>query len=104
MKIILRHRKTGRTQDLILLCFKAEKRGEVSYIVCANQQEARRIFEEAQSLESPIAMPITYYEFRAQQYAGRNIQNFFIDNADHFLQSLTTVTIQAVTMEQTNEE
>lgn len=104
MKIILRHRKTGRTQELILLCSQAEKRGEVSYIVCANQQEARRIFEEAETLESPISFPITYYEFRAQQYAGHNIQNFFIDNADHFLQSLTPVPIQAVTMEQIDEE
>jgi hypothetical protein len=80
------------------MCSQAEKRGEVSYIVCAGQEEARRIFEEAQSLESPIAFPITYYEFRANQYAGRNIQNLYIDNADHFLQSLTTVPIQAVTM------
>lgn len=103
MKVILRHRKTGRTQDLILMCSKAEKRGEISYIVCASQEEARRIFEEAEALESPIAFPITYYEFRAQQYAGRNIQNFFIDNADHFLQSLTTVPIRAVTMEQTED-
>lgn len=99
MKVILRERHSGRTQDLILMCSQAELRGEVSYIVCSGLEEARRIFEEAKALESPIAMPITYYEFRAQQYAGRNIQNFFIDNADHFLQSLTTVRIQAVTME-----
>lgn len=98
MKVILRHRNTGRTQELILLCSQAEMRGEVSYIVCSNHQEAGRIFEEAKALESPIAFPITYYEFRSQQYAGRNIKNFFIDNADHFIQSLTTVPIQAVTM------
>jgi hypothetical protein len=99
MKVILRHRHTGRTQDLILLCSKAEKRGEVSYIVCSDQLEARRIFEEATSLESPVAFPITYDEFHNRQYAFRNIQNFYIDNADHFLQSLTSVPIPAVTME-----
>lgn len=99
MKVILRHRHTGRTQELILLCSQAEKRGEVSYIICSSQQEARRIFEEAHSLESPIAFPITYTEFLTNQYAGQNIKNFFIDNVDHFLQSLTSVPIQAVTIE-----
>jgi hypothetical protein len=104
MKVILRHRHTGRTQDLILLCSQAEKRGEVSYIVCSDQLEAHRIFEEGQALESPIAFPITYAEFHDRQYAMRNIQNFFIDNADHFLQSLTSVPIPAVTMELTKDE
>lgn len=99
MKVILRQRQTGRTQDLILLCSQAEKRGEVSYIVCSNQKEARRIFEVAESLESPIAFPITYDEFFNRQYAAMNIHNFFIDNADQLLQYFTVVTIQAVTME-----
>lgn len=103
MKVILRHRHTGRTQDLILMCSQAEKRGEVSYIVCAGQSEAHRIFHEAQTLESPIAFPITYDEFKNREYAGYNIKNFYIDNADHFLQSLTTVPIQAVTMEEQSE-
>lgn len=104
MKVLLRHRKTGRTQDLILMCSQAEKRGEASYIVCLGQQEASRIFKVAQSLESPIAFPITYDEFLNRQYAGHNIQNFFIDNADHLLQYMTLVPIQAVTMELTKEE
>ena len=104
MKVILRDRHTGRTQDLILMCSHAEKHGEISYIVCSDQQEARRIFEEAQALNLPVAFPITYYEFRAHQYAGKNIDNFYIDTADHFLQSLTTVPIRAVTMEDNGSE
>lgn len=99
MKVILRHRNTGRTQELILLCSQAEKRGEASYIVCSTEREAHRIFVEAQDLESPVAFPITYDEFLNRQYAARNIQNFFIDNADQLLQYFTVVTIQAVTME-----
>lgn len=99
MKVILRHRNTGRTQELILMCSQAEKGGRASYIVCSTQQEARRIFEVAEKLESPIAFPITYDEFLNRQYAARNIHNFFIDNADQLLQYFTVVTIQAVTME-----
>lgn len=99
MKVILRHRNTGRTQELILMCWEAEKRGEISYIVCAGQQEAQRIFQVAQSLETDIAFPITFEEFIHGRYSGSNVQNFFIDNADHLLQRITPVTIQAVTME-----
>ena len=99
MKVILRHRHTGRTQELILLCSQAEKQGEVSYIVCSSQKEARRIFTEAHSLESPIAFPITFNEFLSGQYATRNIQNLFIDNVYHFLQAMTETPIRAVTIE-----
>ena len=99
MKVILRLRQTVRTQQLILLCSQAEKRGEVSYIVCSSQQEALRIFQVANELESPISLPITYQEFLSGQYAGKNIKNFYIDNADRFLQSLTEVPIRAITME-----
>jgi hypothetical protein len=99
VNVILRLRRTGRTQQLILLCSEAEKRGEISYIVCSDQQEARRIFDVANELESPVAFPITYQEFLSGQYAGKNIQNFYIDNADRFLQSMTDVPIRAVTME-----
>ena len=104
MQIILRARGTGRTQELTRLCAEAEARGEVSYIVCSNHEEAGRIFREAQSLELPIALPITFYEFITNHYAGHNIKNFFIDNADQLLQYMTSVSIQAVTMEQTEEE
>lgn len=98
MKVILRPRQTGRTQELIRMCSEAEKRGEVSYLVCSSQEEASRIYQEAEKLKLAIAFPITYYEFIKGQYAGRNIENFYFDNADRFLQSLTRVHIRAVTM------
>ena len=99
MKVILRHRHTGRTQELILLCSQAEKRGEVSYLVCSGHREARRIFQEAHELESPIAFPITFDEFLGGRFAERNIDNLFIDNVDYLLQAMTRVPIRAVTME-----
>jgi hypothetical protein len=99
MNVILRHRKSGRTQSLIELCAEAEGRGEVSYIVCSSHVEAHRIAETAKEFNLNIGFPITYHEFLKGEYFGRNIKNFFIDNADHLLQSITTVPIKAVTME-----
>lgn len=99
MKVILRHRHTGRTQELILLCSQAEQRGEVSYIVCSGHREARRLHREAHELEAPIAFPITFDEFLAGRFAEHNIDNLFIDNADQLLQIMTRVPIRAVTIE-----
>jgi len=100
MKIILRDRHTGRTEELIRLCAEAEARGECSYIVCLNHVEAYRIAQEAKKLDLFISFPITSREFLNAEYSSRNIKNFFIDNADQLLQSMTAVPIQVVTMEQ----
>jgi hypothetical protein len=102
MKIILKPRQTGRTEELIRMCVEAEARGEVSYIVCFDQPEARRIFQRAIDLGFNMGFPITFDEFLNQEYAARNIRNFYIDNADHLLQRLSHVTIQAITMEESD--
>jgi len=100
MKKILRSRQSGRTDELIQICAEAEARGEVSYIVCMDQQEARRIFQRSLDMELNIGFPVTFDEFLNNQYAARNIRHFYIDNADYLLRSLTTVDIQVITMEQ----
>lgn len=100
MKVILRSRQTGRTEELIRLCAEAEERGEVSYIVCSNHAEAYALVETAKKLKLMIAFPITVREFLDNQYAARHVDNLFIDNADHLLQSIAQVPIRAVTMEQ----
>jgi hypothetical protein len=104
MKIILRPGKTGRTEELIRMCAEAEAREEVSYIVCLSQQEATRIFQRSIDLNLNIGFPITFDEFLKGQYFTRNIRNFFIDNADILLRSLTPVTIQAITLEEIDGE
>jgi len=86
MEIIIGARQTGRTNKLIELCYEAENRREVSYIVVRNHNEAYRISKKAIELGMPIAFPITYEEFWHGQYAGHNISNFFIDNAELLLQ------------------
>ena len=99
MKVILRPRQSGRTKELIRLCAEAEARGEVSYIICNSQEEASRIYQEAEELNLVIAFPITTTEFIERRYSARNIKNFYFDNVDHFLQAMTNVPIRAVTME-----
>jgi hypothetical protein len=104
VKVILRPRGTGRTDELIRLCAEAEKAGETSYIVCNSQEEARRIKLRAEELKLFIAFPITTYEFLARKYSAANIKNFYFDNVDHFLQTMTNVPIRAVTLEQSKDE
>jgi hypothetical protein len=103
MKVILRPRQTGRTDELIRLCAESEARGEVCYIVCMDQPEARRIFQRALELELNIGFPITFDEFLSKEYYSRNIHHFYIDNADHLLRALTKVDIRAITMEETDD-
>lgn len=88
MKLLYKHRQTGRTTELIQRCAKAEKNGEVSYIVCHTQNEAYRIAERAKQMNLIIGFPITFDEFLNHSYAGQNIDNFFIDNADMLLQRM----------------
>lgn len=47
---IIGNRQTGRTQQLINMCAEAEKRGEMSYIVCHNHSEAYRISKQAEEM------------------------------------------------------
>lgn len=100
MRVIIRPRGTGRTEELIRVCAEAEAKGEVSYIVCSSQEEAHRIFQRSQELKLTIGFPVTSYEFFNHKYHAPHIKNFFIDNADYLLQSLTPVHISVVTMEE----
>jgi hypothetical protein len=104
VKIILRRRQSGRTDELIRMCAAAEKLGEVSYIICLDQPEASRIFQRAHELDLVIGFPITLNEFLKHEYYARTIKNFYIDNADHLLRSLTPVTIKAIVMEEVVEK
>lgn len=103
VRVIIGGRGSGRTEQLIHLCAEAESQGEISYIICLDQPEARRIFQRADEMGVSIGFPITLREFLTHQYFSRNIKNFYIDNLDHLLRSLTDVNIQAITLEDTME-
>lgn len=99
MRIIASGRKTSRTTRLIEMCAELEAKGEISYIVCKNQEQAYAIAKKAKELNLVIGFPISYDEFMRYEYSSRSVRHFLIDNADHFLESLTPVNIAAIVVE-----
>ena len=93
VEIILSPRKSGKTAKLIEQC--AEKGG---YIVCFDHDEAYRIAQRAREMGLFIPFPLTSVEFFERSYFGRNIKQFYIDNADIILQGLTSVPIATITL------
>lgn len=91
-KIIMRE-GYGKTYQLIK---KSALTGD--YIVCHEQNEAIRIQKRAIAMGVTIPFPVTYKEFNKQQYCGNNISGFLIDNVEMFLQSLTNVKINAISL------
>lgn len=97
-------RQTGRTKWLIQLCHEAEKRGEVSYIVCMSHSEAYRISQLAQELNTPIPFPLTYEEFITRSYHGQNIRNLLVDNIEMLIQYIAIAPVTAMTVTKENED
>ena len=93
MEIIIKPRQAGKTHELIK---RADNHN--GYIVCFGIHEAHRIADMAKSMECKINLPITYKEFTAREYYGKGVKKFFIDNVEMFLESLTTVPIEAITL------
>jgi len=86
-------REYGKTTQLMK---KSSKSGD--YIVCHSLDEANRIQLEAKKLGLNIPLPITYADFVEKRYFGKNISGFLIDNLEMFLQHLSNVPVNAVTM------
>jgi len=94
MEKIIMQRGYGKTTQLIK---KSAKSGD--YIVCCNRLgEASRIQHEAQQMGLDIPLPITYAEFVEKRYHSINISGFLIDNLEMFLQYISNVPVNAVTM------
>jgi hypothetical protein len=93
MEKIIMKRWHGKTTQLI-----KESASSGDYIVCHNQNEAKVIADKAKKLELDIPFPITYLDFIEKRYSGKNISGFLIDNADLFLQKLTNVPINGITI------
>lgn len=93
MKIIYKPRQCGKTIEAIKMSAETG-----SYIVCRSQGECRRVFRMAQVLGLNIPFPISFDEFLRGKYHGRHIKGFIIDNADMFLQYLTPVRVECVTL------
>jgi len=91
-KIIMK-RGFGKTYQLIKKSFLTG-----DYIICQNHQEASMIQSQALKLGLKIPFPITYQDFNNRRYEGKNISGFLIDNVEMFLQSLTRVPINAISL------
>jgi hypothetical protein len=93
METLIISRGKGKTTELIK---KSAETG--NYIVCHSLDEANRIQSKAQDMGLKIPLPITYDEFLKKRYYGKGIGGFLIDNADMFLQSLSNVPINSITV------
>ena len=93
MEKIIMQRGYGKTTQLIK---NSAKTGD--YIVCHGLDEANRIQYEAIQMGLDIPLPITYHEFIEKRYSGVNISGFLIDNIEMFIQSLSDVQVNAITM------
>jgi hypothetical protein len=93
MKTHIIPRGKGKTTELIK---KSAESGD--YIVCHQLAEVNRIQMEARRMGLRIPLPITYDEFLKKRYHSKGISGFLIDNADMFLQSLSDVPINNITV------
>ncbi len=95
MKIISKGRGEGKTYDLIEL---ANKEDGYNLIVCHSRGEVLRVWKIILEKKYKLPQPITYIDFINRAYCGMNINNFFIDNVDLLLQSITDVKIGGITV------
>lgn len=94
MLVINSPRGGGKTTKLIKLASKNPN----SYIVCHNQLEVSRITNLAKTMGKNINFPLTMDEFIKKQYYSHGIKSFLIDNVEMLLQKLTSVKIDAITI------
>lgn len=87
---IIKSRRSGKTTQLIQASAQTKHT-----IVCFNKLEADRIINLAKEQELEIPEPITFTEFKDQNY---NAEGLIIDNADEFLRKLAICPITIITM------
>lgn len=99
MKVIYGRRQTGRTTQLIEMVHEAEKRGELSYIVCAGHEQANRIAKRAEEMGKPVPFPITYSEYLNGVHGYKEL-HLYVDNLDHLIRELSIPNlVEAVVLE-----
>ncbi len=93
MRLICRGRAGGKTIEAIKCSAKIG-----AHIICFNDNERKRIVEMAREIDLDIPRPITFEEFKSRAYCGKEVRRFVIDNVDEFLQSFTSIPIEAITL------
>lgn len=83
MQTILLPRRVGKTTELVRMSAETS-----AYIVVQSKAAAAHAFAIAKHLGLDIPYPITHAEFIAEEYYGKGITGFLIDDADALLQKL----------------
>lgn len=101
MNIIYKNRGKGKTTELIKI--SAEK---YLYILVADKNRQREVFNLARDLNLNIPFPITVEDyFRSDKLRGSFIKTILIDDADDILQQIfNTVIIDTITITKETEE
>lgn len=84
MNLIIGGRGSGKTTYLIE---ESSKTGY--YIIVRDKRVASQVFNMALKMKKNIPFPITYEEFIREQYYGKRIDGFLLDDVLSFLQSLS---------------
>ena len=93
METLILPRGKGKTYELI-----KRSSSDGGEIVCQNKVEVLRVKHEAREMGVKIPNPITYDEFINHKYRGRNIKEFYIDNVDIFIQTLSHIPIGIISL------
>lgn len=93
MRIIYKGRGEGKTFELIKMASENNL-----YIVARDIKAVDYIINLAKKHNFFIPYPLTYNEFFNRKYYGKQIKGFLIDDAEVFLQYLTTVPIEAISL------
>ena len=93
MRIELRNRQSGKTNDMLL-----RAHGTKNVIVCVNYMEVKRLKGLAKDLELDIMEPITFGAFINGNPRDVDFEGYYIDNADMLLQQLARGPLKLITM------
>lgn len=95
MEIIYKKRNMGKTHDLLELANNTEGH---NLIVCHGRNAVDEVWALILKNEYNLPQPITFDDFINNRYHGMSFDNFFMDNVDLCLQSMSAVGIKAITL------
>ncbi len=96
MKVITSPRQGGKTTKLIEMATEMEANGAVVYIVTPTRKDASHVYKHAERMGINLRQPITFDDLRTG--LGKWVTHLLIDDLDRYIQSLTSVRIAAVTL------
>ena len=93
MLVLYKGRQEGKTEELLQLAAK-----EQLTLVLINRSECVRVKLRASELNLSIRSPITHSDFIKGCGCGKMFNGFLIDNADMLIQSMTHISVVAISV------